>query len=132
MAHRLDLAAHWYERCFGNKAFGTAVVFPLRINGVDCIIAACSTSETNTMQEYHSSVDGIIHEPAWMRNLCYQYNGMALMNWQGLTDPQYAERAQSIGYLQDRLDVHCPSVGIPDWRQQYGQLRGGPYLGGLR
>ena len=132
MAHRPDLAFHWYERCYVNMAFGTAVVFPLLINGDDCIIAACSTSETNSMQGHHSSAVGIIHEPAWMRNLCYKYNGLALLNFEGLTDPKYAESAQPIGYLQDLLDEYCPSVGIPDWRQRYGQLRGGPYLQGLR
>jgi hypothetical protein len=132
MGHRLDLASQWYSRCFMNKAYGTAVVFPLVIDGVHCIIAACSTAETNCMQGEHGTADGIINNPAWTRNLCYRYDGLALLNWRGLTDPMYAQSAQDIGYLQDLLYIHCPRAGIPDWRRQFGQLRGGPYLGGLR
>ena len=62
MGHRLDLASQWYSRCFMNKAYGTAVVFPLVIDGVHCIIAACSTAETNCMQGEHGTADGIIKQ----------------------------------------------------------------------
>ena len=131
IGHRPDLASIWYSRCYFNKAYGTAVVFPLRIGGVHCVIAACSTAETNSMQGEHDRADGII-KPAWRRNRCYRYDNLALLNWQGLTDPTYAESAHGIGYLEDLLDIHCPTAGIPDWRSQFGQLRGGSYLGGLR
>ena len=100
--------------------FSTALIDNLRINGVDCIIAACNTAETNNMQGSHNSAVGIIHNPSWLFNACYKYKGLALLNFQGLTDPQYAKSAQSIGYLQDLLDQYCTNVGIHDWRQRYG------------
>ena len=109
--HRQDLARVWYERCFKDTAFSTAIIFPMKINGIDCIIAACSTAFTNKTQAYHNTLAGrVITDPAWMYLECYQFNGLALWNFQGMTDPKYAQSSLPIGSVQDLLDTLGPLI----------------------
>ena len=128
-----DLARVWFDRCCGyGSPYGTAILFPMSMNGRDCIIAACSTAETNRMQATQSSAVGVVlHDLAWMSYECFKFEGLAFLNFQGMTDPAYASSVP-IGTLRELLDAHRVALGIPDWRQRFGILRGGPYLGGLR
>ena len=105
----------------------------MSINWEECIIVACSTAETNRMQSVHSVLPGQeLRDLAWMYLQCWRFNGLALLNFQGMTDPAYAQSASPIGTLQELLDVNAGVLGIGDWRREFGFLRGGPYLGGLR
>ena len=99
------LASQWYDRCFGSSSvYCTALVFPMKINGRDCIIVACSTAETNRIQADHAARTGqILRDLAWMYLECYQFLDLAL-NFQGMSDPRYAASSFPIGTLQELLD----------------------------
>ena len=125
--HRQDLAFVWYQMGYVETAYSTAIIFTMRINGIDCMIAACSTPFTTNRQAYNNTLaEIVITDPSWMYLDCYQFNGLALWNFQGMTDPKYAQASHPIGNLQDLLDQYCTTIGITDWRQRHGELRGGP------
>ena len=50
-----DLGLAWYDKSFNHSVFATAHVFPLTFAGIDGLVVACSTSASNSMQQWHSS-----------------------------------------------------------------------------
>ena len=111
--------------------FVYAFVFPLRIGGVDGIVAACNTEESALAQLQHSEGRMDITDAVWLLYVCFFFAGMTPMNWSGMSDPPYVTSPQPIGTLAEVLDVQCHGR-MGNWRGTYASFRGRPYLTGLR
>ena len=127
----------WYDRSHNGSYFATAIVFPLIVAGMSGLVVAVSTADSDRIQTAHDAATtghhaGMINNvAAWLWYCCYFYPGLSLLNWAGITDPQYGTM-RPVGLLGELIDEYCMRSGFGEWRTRFSAVRNGVYMQGLR
>ena len=124
-------AAQWYAHLYNDAHFTKTFVIPLVFGGRQCIIVASSTAAS--ARAYRSGMaenqaGRMLVDPEWLHFDVFQYEGLAMMNFRGLTGPH----VKLPGTLGNFLDGIFHSRGQPRWRDKYCMATHGMYLDGLR
>ena len=127
----IEYAREWYDRSHRYAVFATSIIFPFNLQGRAGLVCAVSTAESTRIQQRHPPGIEITH-PGWLHYTCYFCPGLCMLNWQGMTGPEYGASQDPLGILGDLLDKLCAANGMRDWRNMFAVVRNGPYLGGLR